>query len=89
VYRVAMLAWALWLALALLRWLRWGWTCFSEGGLWHPLSRRGLAAKGGEGAMGPGPQEEIDPRVVDELEVVDERMEPGGGNAKGPGRGAS
>jgi hypothetical protein len=34
-YRAAMLAWALWLALALLGWLRWGWSAFSEGGLWR------------------------------------------------------
>ncbi len=34
VYRAAMLAWALWLALALLRWLKWGWQAFSTGGLW-------------------------------------------------------
>ncbi len=33
-YRLVMLAWALWVASALLRWLRWGWTCFSSGGLW-------------------------------------------------------
>ncbi len=33
-YRVFMLAWALWLARALLGWLRWGWSCFSSGGLW-------------------------------------------------------
>ena len=39
VYRLAMLAWALWLAQALLRWLRWGWECFSAGGLWRPLRR--------------------------------------------------
>jgi hypothetical protein len=39
VYRLAMLAWALWLARALVGWLRWGWTCFSEGGLWRPLRR--------------------------------------------------
>jgi len=37
VYRLAMLAWALWLAMALLRWLRWGWGAFNEGGLWRPL----------------------------------------------------
>jgi hypothetical protein len=37
VYRIAMLAWALWLAQALLRWLRWGWECFSHGELWRPL----------------------------------------------------
>ena len=36
VYRAAMLAWALWLALALLRWLRWGWGCFTAGGGWRP-----------------------------------------------------
>jgi hypothetical protein len=37
VYRLAMLAWALWLAQALLRWMRWGWQCFSSGELWRPL----------------------------------------------------
>jgi hypothetical protein len=39
VYRFAMLAWALWLAQALLRWLRWGWESFATGGLWRPLHR--------------------------------------------------
>ena len=28
-----MLVWALWLAAALIRWLRWGWINFSSGGL--------------------------------------------------------
>jgi len=36
VYRLAMLAWALWLALALLRWLRWGWQSLTAGGGWQP-----------------------------------------------------
>ena len=42
VYRLAMLAWALWLAVALLRWLRWGWDSFSSGGAWRrsPLRPR-------------------------------------------------
>jgi hypothetical protein len=31
-YRLLMLAWALWLAASLLRWLRWGWGQFSTGG---------------------------------------------------------
>ena len=50
VYRVLMLVWALWLALALLRWLRWGWDCFSDGGIWRSVSfswrgtRQGTAA---------------------------------------------
>lgn len=35
VYRLAMLAWALWLAIALLRWLRWGWGSFTSGGTWR------------------------------------------------------
>lgn len=34
VYRIGMLLWALWLATALLRWLRWGWDCFSSGSSW-------------------------------------------------------
>ncbi len=35
VYRGVMLAWALWMASALLGWLRWGWRAFATGGLWH------------------------------------------------------
>ncbi len=44
VYRLAMLAWALWLALALLRWLRWGWESLTAGGGWRPLPRRRRSA---------------------------------------------
>jgi len=39
VYRVTMLAWALWLADSLIKWLRWGWQAFSSGGLWRPLRK--------------------------------------------------
>jgi hypothetical protein len=35
VYRLLMLAWALWLAFALLRWLRWAWECYSTNGIWR------------------------------------------------------
>jgi len=35
VYRGLMLAWSLWLALALLRWLKWGWGCFAREGVWR------------------------------------------------------
>lgn len=35
IYRIAMLAWSLWLSFALLRWLRWGWQCFATAGLWR------------------------------------------------------
>jgi hypothetical protein len=34
-YRVLMLAWALWLAVAVLGWLRWGWVAISHDGLWR------------------------------------------------------
>jgi hypothetical protein len=36
-YRVAMLAWALWLAASLVRAAGAGWRAFGEGGLWRPL----------------------------------------------------
>jgi hypothetical protein len=38
-YRLAMLAWALWLAFSLLGWLRWGWEGFATGELWRPMER--------------------------------------------------
>jgi len=44
VYRLAMLFWALWLARALLRWLRWGWDCFAQDGVWRSPRRRSGAA---------------------------------------------
>jgi hypothetical protein len=45
VYRILMLLWALWLAMALLRWMRWGWGCFSAGQLWRPLQRRSTTTR--------------------------------------------
>lgn len=38
-YRFLMLAWSMWLAFALIRWLKWGWNCFAHGRLWLPLRR--------------------------------------------------
>ncbi|MCY1072156.1 hypothetical protein OV090_45845 [Nannocystis sp. RBIL2] len=38
-YRGLMLAWALWLAWSMIRWLPWGWQSASQGGLWRPLWR--------------------------------------------------
>jgi hypothetical protein len=40
VYRLAMLAWALWIAQAVVGWLRWGWECMNEGGLWRPFRKK-------------------------------------------------
>ena len=38
-YRLLMLAWALWLAAALLRWLQWGWAQYNQGGAWRKRPR--------------------------------------------------
>ncbi|MBS4052900.1 MAG: hypothetical protein KGZ69_17100 [Methylomonas sp.] len=38
VYRLMMLGWSLWMALALLNWLQWGWACFAGGGVWKTKS---------------------------------------------------
>ena len=37
IYRLFILVWALWLAFAIVKWLRWAWECFSSGGLWQPV----------------------------------------------------
>jgi len=34
IYRALMLVWALWLAISVLGWLRWGWQAMNVGGLW-------------------------------------------------------
>jgi hypothetical protein len=39
VYKLAMLAWALWLANALIGWLRWAFGAWSEGGYWRAHAR--------------------------------------------------
>ncbi|MHC1788387.1 hypothetical protein [Solidesulfovibrio sp.] len=59
VFRGLMLAWALWLAWSLLRWLRWGFDSLTAGGGWRAvrmavrLPGRGRPA-GGPGEAGPG-----------------------------------
>ncbi len=40
VYRILMLLWALWLAVSLLKWIRWAWECFSSGGVWKKWKRK-------------------------------------------------
>lgn len=42
-YRLAMLAWALWLALSLVQWLRWAWESYSAGGVWKKAPPRPVA----------------------------------------------
>ncbi len=35
VYRALMFAWALWIVVALLRWLRWAWQAWKTNGIWR------------------------------------------------------
>ena len=39
-FRLLMLFWALWLAHSLLKWMRWGWHCFNQGGAWKKVKIR-------------------------------------------------
>jgi hypothetical protein len=39
-YKLAMLAWALWLSFALTRWVKWAWQIYSRDGLWRVVPRR-------------------------------------------------
>lgn len=52
-YQLAILSWALWLANALLNWLRWGWGCLGQGGLWPPRPPRGDPRGTAPEAAGP------------------------------------
>jgi hypothetical protein len=49
VYKVLILAWALWLSFALLRWLPWVWQCFIGQGLWR--HRKAASSKGNPSGM--------------------------------------
>jgi len=44
VYKTLILAWALWLSFALIRWLPWVWRCFSSEGYWREREAPGRAA---------------------------------------------
>lgn len=55
-YKIAILAWSLWLANALLGWLRWGWGCFANGGLWpKPNPNKKAKARKAEQVEPPPP----------------------------------
>lgn len=41
-WRIAMLAWAVWLASRLLVWLRWGWDAFGRQGIWRAAPTRNV-----------------------------------------------
>ena len=76
VYRAAMLAWALWIALSLLSWLRWGWGAFTQGGGWKkgpprpPRPLRNYAAP-------PEPPHATQPPAVAPANAPERGPEPG------------
>ena len=39
-YNIMILIWALWLVIYLIKWLKWGWSCFIEGGIWKKRKRK-------------------------------------------------
>lgn len=55
VYRVAMLGWALWLAFALLSWLKWGWSVLARDGLWRRVGLERLRLRPRRGDDGAAP----------------------------------
>jgi hypothetical protein len=47
IYKVLILAWALWLSFALLRWLPWVWQSFAKEGFWHSRKGDDISASAG------------------------------------------
>ena len=65
VYKGLILAWALWLTLALLRWLPWAWRRFSVGGLWQPKAAAPAPAASEPVAAEPTPEAGTPPPTKD------------------------
>ncbi|PID54924.1 MAG: hypothetical protein CR978_01705 [Gammaproteobacteria bacterium] len=53
VYRALMLAWALWLAVSALNWIKWAWQAFASGGLWRKGALNATLPKKRWGAKAP------------------------------------
>ncbi len=62
VYRLLMLLWALWLANALLGWLRWGWGQYTHNGLWKKGVRAAPPPPPQTAAEAPAPEEQAPPQ---------------------------
>lgn len=50
VYRSLMLLWAIWLAFALLQWLRWGWDCYATHWYWREMKPKKIKSTSDEKA---------------------------------------
>lgn len=53
-YRLLMLAWALWIAISLINWLRWGWSCYTRDGLWRSINIFIKAKPAASSPLSPG-----------------------------------
>jgi hypothetical protein len=70
-FRLAMLAWALWISFILLKILRYGWQAFSAPVIWYPTGAAKTAPKEGHGNSEP--VEEID--LTEELQVEEDNID--------------
>lgn len=79
VYRAAMLGWALWIAIALLKWLRWGFQAFTAGGGWkRSPPRMAMAMAGAVPSPAPSPDAAAGERGSEPLGVDPKAEEPPG-----------
>ncbi len=78
-WRMGMLLWALWLAWRLIHWLRWGWSCIGEGGLWKRLAKTRPLPPGGAPAVGPsvGDDDDDSPTRVEKKRPSERPPKPG------------
>jgi hypothetical protein len=60
-YKLAMLAWALWLSFVLTRWIRWAWDIYRRDGLWHPHTPATAAPAAGSPAPPAASASRVDP----------------------------
>jgi hypothetical protein len=78
IYKALMLLWALWLAIGLIQWLRWGWAAFRKGGPRHDKPHK---PPGGSGPAGPSERSTSDLRS--RAEEPRASTPPGGGPTDG------
>jgi len=39
-YRILMLLWSIWIAFSLIKWLKWAWSLFAQGDMWHKRTKQ-------------------------------------------------
>ena len=64
-YKALMLAWSLWLAVSLVKWLKWGWAAFSSGHLWKKRPPRASRKKRSDGEDPQNPDGETSTGIID------------------------